>query len=181
MNQLIWGQSNKLITKFSGDPNYSVKRKESKFHGYSIEDLKRARYEILRRRGELPPQPAQSPLDDASWEGETEGSGLGEPDADELIHQLYVSLGSIRAGNTSTKLQKQVVDLLKLLYKHGMINEFQRKNPQRLYKTMIFNLLLDSSLAKQQRNNHNQKSHDFPIYFNPPIELDREKKTTKRR
>ena len=40
---------------------------------------------------------------------------------------------------------------------------------------MSFNLLLDSSLAKQQRNNHNQKSHDFTIYFNPPIELVREK------
>ena len=38
---------------------------------------------------------------------------------------------------------------------------------------MIFNLLLDSSLAKQQRNN--QKSYDFTIYFNPPIELDRKK------
>ena len=37
---------------------------------------------------------------------------------------------------------------------------------------MSFNLLLDSSLAKQQRNNHNQKSHDFTIYFNPPIQLD---------
>ena len=60
-----------------------------------------------------------------------EGSGLGEPDADKLIHKLYASLGSIRTGNTSTKLQKQVVDLLKLLYKHSMINEFQRKkNPQ---------------------------------------------------
>ena len=40
---------------------------------------------------------------------------------------------------------------------------------------MSFNLLLDSSLAKQQRNNHNQKSHDFTIYFNPPIELVRVK------
>ena len=40
---------------------------------------------------------------------------------------------------------------------------------------MSFNLLLDSSLAKQQKNTHNQKSHDFRIYFNPPIELDREK------
>jgi len=38
-----------------------------------------------------------------------------------------MSLGSIRAGNTSTKLRKQVVDLLQLLIKHGVINEFQRK------------------------------------------------------
>jgi hypothetical protein len=40
---------------------------------------------------------------------------------------------------------------------------------------MTVNLLLDSSLAKRQRNSHNQKSHDFTIYFNPPIELDQEK------
>ena len=40
---------------------------------------------------------------------------------------------------------------------------------------MSFNLLLDSSLAKQQKSTHNQKSRDFRIYFNPPIELDREK------
>ena len=40
---------------------------------------------------------------------------------------------------------------------------------------MSLNRLLDSSLAKQQRNNLNQKSHDFTIYLNPPIVLDREK------
>ena len=39
---------------------------------------------------------------------------------------------------------------------------------------MSFNLLLDSSLAKQQRKG--QKSHDFTIHFNPPIELDPRKK-----
>ena len=40
---------------------------------------------------------------------------------------------------------------------------------------MIFNLLLDSSLAKQQINSYNQKSHNFTIYFNPPIDLNQEK------
>ena len=60
-------------------------------------------------------------------EGEAEVSGLGEPDAEKLLNQLYVSLGSIEAGNTSTKLRKQVVDLLQLLNKHSKINEFQRK------------------------------------------------------
>ena len=69
-------------------PNYRIKSKESKFYNFSVEDLERARDEILRRRGEQPPQ---SPLDDASLE--MEGSGLREPDADKLINQLYVSLG----------------------------------------------------------------------------------------
>ena len=56
-----------------------------------------------------------------------EGSGVGPSDGDKLINKLYVSLGSIRGGNTSTKLRKQVVGLLKLLPKHGVINEFQPK------------------------------------------------------
>ena len=68
------GTIKQLITKYGDDPNYRVKSKTSKFQGYSVKDLEKVRGEILRRRGEL------SPLDDASWE--TEGSGLGAPDAD---------------------------------------------------------------------------------------------------
>ena len=37
------------------------------------------------------------------------------------------------------------------------------------------NLLLDSRLAKLQRNVPSQKSHDFRIYFNPPVMLDPQK------
>ena len=37
------------------------------------------------------------------------------------------------------------------------------------------NLLLDSHLAKLQRNGANQKSHDFWIYFNAPVMLDPQK------
>jgi len=118
------GTIKQLITKHACDPDYRVKSKTSKFQGFSVEDLERARDEILRRRDELPPQPAQSPLDDASWEWETEGSGSGALDGEELINQLCISLRSIKAGNTSTKLQKQVVGLLQLLIKHGMINKF---------------------------------------------------------
>ena len=59
------GTIKQLITKHSGDPNYKVKSKKSKFEGYSVEDLERARDETLRRRRELP-QPAHSGLDDAS-------------------------------------------------------------------------------------------------------------------
>ena len=40
---------------------------------------------------------------------------------------------------------------------------------------MTLNLLLDSRLAKLQRDGANQKSHDFRIYFNPPIILDSRK------
>ena len=120
-----------LLTKYGNDPNYRVKSKTSKFQGYSVQDLEKARDEILRRRGELP-EPAPSPLYVAPWE--MEGSGLGAPDAaDKLIHQLHASLGSINAGNTSEKLRNQVVDLLQLLTNHGVINEYQRKKIFRDY------------------------------------------------
>ena len=37
---------------------------------------------------------------------------------------------------------------------------------------MKYNLLLNSQLAKLQRNGANQHPHDFEINFDPPIELD---------
>ena len=37
---------------------------------------------------------------------------------------------------------------------------------------MTVNLLLDSDLAKRQRKNANQPSHDFTIYIAPPLVLD---------
>jgi len=41
---------------------------------------------------------------------------------------------------------------------------------------MTLNLLLDSNLAKRQRNNHNQESQDFTIFFDTaPIALDQGK------
>ena len=48
--------------------------------------------------------------------------------ADEIINQLYVCLGSIKAGNSSMKLQHQVISLLDLLVEKGVINENNKKN-----------------------------------------------------
>jgi len=36
---------------------------------------------------------------------------------------------------------------------------------------MSFDILLDSSLAKQERGGERNASHDFKVKFNPPIEL----------
>ena len=48
----------------------------------------------------------------------------------------------------------------------------KRKNCSCLYRPiMSLNLLLDSSLAKQQRTGGRQFSHDFTINFQPPIHL----------
>ena len=55
---------------------------------------------------------------------ETEGSGIAD-EAEKLINQLYLSLGSIKAGNSSIKLKNRV--LLLLLVELGTINEKKKK------------------------------------------------------
>ena len=47
--------------------------------------------------------------------------------ADEIINQLYVCLGSIKAGNSSIKLQHQVISLLDSLVENGVISKKQKK------------------------------------------------------
>ena len=88
---------------------------------------------------------------------ETEGSGIPD-EAEKLIDQLHLSLGSIKAGNSSIKLKKQVLYLLDSLVELGTINE------KGLYKTiMSFDILLDSSLAKQERGGERNVSHNFTV------------------
>ena len=57
---------------------------------------------------------------------ETEGSGIAD-EAKKLMNQLYVSLGSIEAGNNSIKLKKQVFSLLDSLVDLSEIDERQKK------------------------------------------------------
>ena len=48
-----------MLTKNKDNPGYVVKSKKSKFHGYTLADIKKAREEILdRRKGNK--QPAAS-------------------------------------------------------------------------------------------------------------------------
>jgi hypothetical protein len=58
---------------------------------------------------------------------------LSSISGNELINQLYVSLGSIKAGNTSTQLRRQVDSLFQVLLKHGIINEFEKQKMFRDY------------------------------------------------
>jgi len=44
-----------------------------------------------------------------------------------LINQLYVSLGSIKAGNSSIKLKNQALYLLDSLVELGTINKKEKK------------------------------------------------------
>ena len=57
---------------------------------------------------------------------ETEGSGIAD-EAEKLIDQLHLSLGSIKAGNSSIKLKKQVLHLLDSLVELGTINKKEKK------------------------------------------------------
>ena len=58
---------------------------------------------------------------------ETEGSGFYDDEAEKLINQLNLSFASIKAGNSSIKLKKQIFYLLDTLVELGRINENQKK------------------------------------------------------
>ena len=59
---------------------------------------------VMSRRPYLEYSDNEDDYSEQDW-GETEGSGIGD-EAEKLINQLYVSLGSIKAGNNSIKLKK---------------------------------------------------------------------------
>ena len=83
----------------------------------------------MSRRPFVEPSDDEEDFSEQDWE--TEGSGFAT--AEKLINQLYVSLGSIKAGNSSIKLKNQVFSLLDLLVGHGAINEKQKQKIFRDY------------------------------------------------
>ena len=120
-----------MLTKNKDNPNYVVKSKKSKFYGYTLEDIKEARNEILaRRQGQfMPPADWVPPPPD---EEEMEGSGSVDPNA--LVERLHLSLASIQAGNTSLKLKKQVQQMLGLLVK---LKEITQKEAHKILSNII--------------------------------------------
>jgi len=64
--------------------------------------------------------------DSSEQDWETEGSGFSD-EAEKLIDQLDLSLGSIEAGNNSIKLKNQVLYLLDSLVKLGTIDKKKKK------------------------------------------------------
>ena len=64
--------------------------------------------------------------DFSEQEWETEGSGIAD-EAEKLIDQLHLRLGSIKAGNSSIKLKNQVLYLLDLLVELGTIGKKEKK------------------------------------------------------
>ena len=141
---------NQLITKFGNDPNYKVKSKNSPFcekRGTKTVFEKQLQAEKYRlkptpphRKRETTPTPLEKAVmsrrpafelsddEDDSYEQdwETEGSGFSD-EALNLINQLHLSLGSIKAGNSSIKLKNQVSYLLDSLVELGTIDKKQKK------------------------------------------------------
>ena len=126
---------NRLLTVNKDNPNYVVKSKESKFHEYTMTDIKKARDAILERRKrgiKIPIQQLMPDVDDDEPDREMEGSGSVDPNA--LVERLYLSLASIQAGNTSLKLKKQVKQMLGLLVK---LKEITQKEAHKILSTII--------------------------------------------
>ena len=125
---------NRLLTVNKNNPNYVVKSKESKFHGYTMAKIKKARDEILdRRKGNKQPKAVlPKGMEELEREREMEGSGSVDPNA--LVERLHLSLASIQAGNTSLKLKKQVQQMLGLLVK---LKEITQKEAHKILGSII--------------------------------------------
>jgi len=78
----------------------------------------------MRLRPFVEPSDDEEDFPEEDWE--TEGSGIAD-EAEKLINQLHLSLGSIKAGNSSIKLKKQVFSLLDSLVELGTIDKKEKK------------------------------------------------------
>ena len=135
-----------MLTKNKDNPDYVVKSPKSKFRGYTLADIKKARDEILdRRKGNkqpsvrLPHTQLLMPQDDEpDWEQEPEREremeGSGSVDLNALVERLHLSLASIQAGNTSLKLKTQVQQMLGLLVK---LKEITQKEAHKILSNII--------------------------------------------
>ena len=130
-----------MLTKNKDNPDYVVKSPKSKFRGYTLADIKKARDEILdRRKGNKQPSVRlpHTQDDEPDWEQEPErekemeGSGSVDPNA--LVERLHLSLASIQAGNTSLKLKKQVQQMLGLLVR---LKEITQKEAHKILGSII--------------------------------------------
>ena len=79
---------------------------------------------VMSRRPSFELSDNEDDFPEQDWE--TEGSGITD-EAEKLINQLHLSLGSMKAGNNSIKLKKQVSYLLDSLVELGTIDKKEKK------------------------------------------------------
>jgi len=77
----------------------------------------------MSRRPFVDPSDDEEDFPEQDWE--TEGSGVDS--IEKLIDQLYLSIGLIKAGNSSIKLKNQVLSLPYSLVGFGAIDKKQKK------------------------------------------------------
>ena len=127
-----------MLTKNKDNPVYVVKSKKSKFHGYTLADIKKAREEILDRRKankqSVPLASLQEQEPDWEKEPDWEMDRSGSVDPNALVDRLHISLASIQASNTSLKLKKQVKQILGVLVRQ---NEITEKQAQKILSDII--------------------------------------------
>ncbi|KAL9989206.1 hypothetical protein ACROYT_G003730 [Oculina patagonica] len=108
------GTLNSLLTKFKDTPDYVVKSPKSKFHGYTLADIKKARDEILERRGE---KKAKSSLFSEKEPPDQEGSGV--VDVNDLVDRLHISLEKYNNNKFKWK-KKSASDWIDVTIPDGM-------------------------------------------------------------
>ena len=79
---------------------------------------------VMSRRAAIELSDNEDDSYEQDWE--TEGSGIAD-EAEKLINQLYLSSGSIKAGNSSINLKNQVLRLLDSLVELGTIGKKEKK------------------------------------------------------
>ena len=79
---------------------------------------------VISRRPAFELSDNEEDFSQQDWE--TSGSGIVD-EAEQIIDQLYLSLASIKSGNSSIKLKNQVLYLLDSLVKLGTIDKQQKK------------------------------------------------------
>ena len=110
--------------------------------------------------------------DEDEWKIEGSGAGRG---ASQVMEQLYVARFDQGGEHLAETAEGGRIFTFRNDKSGGHHRASAMENYSRLHTVMTLNLLLDSRLAKLQRNGSDQKSHDFRIYFDPPILLDRDK------
>ena len=125
---------NRMLSENKNNPNYVVKSEKSKFVGYTMAKIRKARDEILERRKRGVKIPIQQLMPDVDDEPDREMEGSGSVDPNALVDRLHLSLASIQAGNTSLKLKKQVQQMLGLLVK---LKEITQKEAHKILGSII--------------------------------------------
>ena len=128
-------------TKLKNIEQYRKERKQSLLEQLQEQKMKLKPTEKQQKR-EIAPSPLEKVVmsrrpyfaysddeqdfSDYEQDWETSGSGITN-EAEKLIDQLHLSLGSMKAGNSSIKLKKQVLSLLDSLVELGTIDKKKKE------------------------------------------------------